>query len=210
MVPQRGEQCPVENNSYKGYSTPKCTCNAISHIQVKTYTFQLKCLHAMDENVTHHVPCPESSSTPSHMHMSSVKPVIYVPSMIIQNKSLLFYKSKSIGQTPIFTCFYQVPCVFVGSEFPGSQSRLCMPSNTFANFIAGCICLTKNTRFFTRWGIYPFLLYPTHVFFISFFFYATVRLILDIVPFYQAHHRTPNTVSISTMHSHPCHAMSCA
>ena len=88
-VPRRGEQCPVENNSYKGYSPPKCTCNAISHIQVKTYTFLLKCLHAMDENVTHPVPCPESSPTPSHMHMPSVKTVIYVPSMTIffQNKT---------------------------------------------------------------------------------------------------------------------------
>ena len=51
-------------------------------------------------------------------------------------------------------------------------------------FITGYICLTKNTGFFTRGGIYPFLLYPTHVFFISFFFYATMRLILDVVPFY--------------------------
>ena len=91
-------------------------------------------------------------------------------------------------------------------------------------FIAGYMCLTKNTGFFTRWGIYPFLLYPTRVFFISFFIYATVRLILDVVPFYQAHHRTPNTVSIYhvlttyhrtpnivlilTMHSHPFNAIS--
>ena len=96
-VPRRGEQCPVENNSYKGYSPPKCTCNAISHIQVKTYTFLLKCLHAMDENVTHPVPCPESSPTPSHMHMPSVKTVIYVPSMTIffQNKNFLCYKQNS-------------------------------------------------------------------------------------------------------------------
>ena len=91
-------------------------------------------------------------------------------------------------------------------------------------FIAGYICLTKNTEFFTRMGIYPSLIYPTHVFFISFLFYGTVRLILDVIPFYTAHHRTPNTmsiyhvlttyhqtpntVSISTIHSHPCHAMS--
>ena len=32
-------------------------------------------------------------------------------------------------------------------------------------FITGCICLTKNTGFFTREGIYPFLLCLTHVFF---------------------------------------------
>ena len=173
---------PSKDNSYKGYSTSKCTCNVISHIQVKTCTFLLKCLHAMDENVTHPVSCPESSPTPSHMHMPSVKTVIYVPSMtIFQNKRFLFYKSKSIGQTPIFTCFYQVSCVFVGSEFPGSHRSLPTLSRTF---IAGYICLTKNTGFFTRGGIYPFFLYPRRVFFISFFLYATMRLILDIVPFY--------------------------
>ena len=54
--------------------------------------------------------------------------------------------------------------------------------------IAGYICLTKNTGFFTQGGIYPYLLYPTHLFFISFFFYATVRLILDVVPFHRAHY----------------------
>ena len=118
MLPRSGEQCLVENNSYKGYSSPKRTCNVISHIQVKTYTFLLKCLHVMDGNVAHPVLCPESSPTSSHMHMPSVKTVIYVPSMTIFSKQkLLFYKSKSIRQTPIFTCFYQVPCVFLGSEF---------------------------------------------------------------------------------------------
>ena len=90
MVPRWVEQCPVENNSYNGYSLPKCTCNAISHIQVKTYTFIPKCLHAMDENVTHPVLCPETSSTLSHMNMLSVKIVIYVPSMTILQKQKLF------------------------------------------------------------------------------------------------------------------------
>ena len=102
---------------------------------VKTYTFQLKCLHAMDENVTYLVLCPESSPTPPHMHMLSVKTVIYVPSMtFFPKQKLLFYKSKSIRKTLIFTYFYQVPCVFVSSKFPGSHRRLCTPSNTFTNF----------------------------------------------------------------------------
>ena len=51
-----------------------------------------------------------------------------------QNKRFLFYKSKSIGQSPISTCFYQVSCVFVGRQFPGSHRRLHTPSDTFANF----------------------------------------------------------------------------
>ena len=128
---------------------------------------------------------------------------------ILQNKSFLFYKSKSIGQTSILICFYQLPCVFVGNEFLGSHRRLHTPFDTFTNFHCWKHMSNQEYRVFhPRGGIYPFLLYPTHVFFISFFFYVTAKLILDVVPFYQAHHRTPNTVSISTMHSHSCHAMS--
>ena len=145
---------PSKDNFYKGYFPPKCTCNAISHIQVKTYTFLLKYLHAKDENVTHLVPCPESSPTPLHKHMPSVKTVIYVPSVtFFQNKSFLFYKSKSIGQSPISTCFYQVPCVFVGRKFLRSHRRLRTPSNTFANFYRWIhmsnqeYCYTQHTCF---------------------------------------------------------------
>ena len=41
--------------------------------------------------------------------------------------------------------------------------------------------------------IFPNLLCPTHIFFI----FKTIRLILDVVPCYRVHHRTPNTVSIN-------------
>ena len=70
---RRGEKCLIEKHSYKDYSPPKCTCNGTPHIQVKTCTFLLKCLHVMDENVTHPIPYPKSSPTPSHMHMPNVK-----------------------------------------------------------------------------------------------------------------------------------------
>ena len=86
----------VDDNNH-GHTPISCDvlvhmkCNyAVSHIQVKTYTFLLKCLNAKDENVTHPVPCPESSPTPSHMHMLSVKTAIYVPSMTIFPKQKLF------------------------------------------------------------------------------------------------------------------------
>ena len=198
MVPRRGEQRPVKNNSYKGCSPPKCTCNVISHIQVKTYTFLLKCLHVMDENVTHHVLCLKSSPTPSHMHMPSVKNrhLCSINDHFSKTKVFCF-----INQNPLDKLRYSL--VFTKSRlflwvvnFQGlivGFTRLSILSRTF---IVGYICLTKNTGFFTRWGIYPFLLYPTHVFFISFLFYATVRLILDVVPFYRAYHRTPNLVLI--------------
>ena len=157
MVPRRDEQCSVENNFYKDYSSPKCTCNVISHIQVKTYTFLLKCLHAMDENVTHPVLCPESSSTPSHMRMRSVKTVIYVPSMTIFPKQK---KSKSIGQIPIFTCFYQVLCVFVGSEFPGSHCRLLKHFDTFTNFHCWIHMSNQEYRVFHPRGYLSLLAIP--------------------------------------------------
>ena len=127
-----------------------------------------------------------------------------------------FSKTKAfcfINQNPLDKLLYSLvftkSCVLLWiANFRGlTLGFACLPTLS-QTFIARYICLTKNTRFFTRGGIYPYLLYPTHVFFMSFFFYETVRLILDVVPFYRVHHRTPNTVSISTMHSHPCHAMS--
>ena len=73
-VPRRGEQSPIVIISYKGYSPPKCSCNhQTPHIQAKICTFLLECLHVMDENMTHPIPCPKSSPTPSHKQMPNVK-----------------------------------------------------------------------------------------------------------------------------------------
>ena len=160
----------------------------------------------MDENETHPIPCPESSTTPPHMYMPSVKtkpPFCSINDHFFQNKSFFFYKSKSIGRFPISTCISQVPCVyaFVGHRFPGLHRRT---PRTFTTFLTPPVIMSNlNTRSFTG-GVSTNLLCPTHIFFI----FKTVRLILVVVPCYRAHHRTPNTVSISTMHSHPCHVMS--
>ena len=35
LFPRRGEQCPVVEFSYMGYSPPKCSCNCTPNIQVK-------------------------------------------------------------------------------------------------------------------------------------------------------------------------------
>ena len=111
--------------------------------------------------MTHPVPCLESSPTPSHMHMPRVKTVINVPSMtIFQNKRFLFYKSKSIGQSSISTCFYQVPCVFVGSVFPGSCHKLRMPSNTFASFHCLIHMSNQECRVFHPSGYLSLLAIP--------------------------------------------------
>ena len=186
MVQRRGEQCLVENNSYKGYSPPECTCNAILHIQVKAYTFLLKFLHAMDENVTHPVPCPESSPTPSHMHMPSVKNhhLCSINDHFSKTQAFCFINQNPLDKLQYSLVFTKSRVfLWVANIWGVTAGFACLPTLS-RTFIVGYIYLTKNTGFFTRWGIYPYLLYPTHIYFISFFFYVTVRLILDVVPFY--------------------------
>ena len=172
MVPRQGEQCLVENSSYKGYSPPKCTCNAISRIQVKTYTFLLKCLHAKDENLTHPIPCPDSSSTPLHMHMSSVKNAIYVPLMTIfsKTKAFCFISQNPLDKLRYSLFFYQVPCVFMGSKFLESHRRLRTPSDTFTNFHCWIHMSNREYLVFHSMGVSIPSCYTQHTYF-SFPFY---------------------------------------
>ena len=171
MVPQRGEQCPVENNSYKDYSPPKCTCNAISHIQVKTYTFLLRCLHTMDENVTHLVPCPKSLPTPSHIYMPSVKNhhLCSINDHFSKTKAFCFINQNPLDKLRYSLIFTKSRVFLWVKNFRGLIAGFALLLTLSRTFIARCICLTKNTEIFTRRGVYPFFLYPTHVFFISFF-----------------------------------------
>ena len=55
-----------------GYSPPKCSCNGKPNIQAK-HMFLLRCLHEMDENVTHPFSLLEPSLTPSRMPKPSVR-----------------------------------------------------------------------------------------------------------------------------------------
>ena len=71
----------------------------------------------------------------------------------------------------VFTKF----CVFLlVANFWGLTAGFRHLPTLSRTFITRYICLTKNIGFFTREGIYPCLLYLTHVFFIFFFFYVTV------------------------------------
>ena len=84
---------------------------------------------------------------------------------IFPKQKLLFYKSKSIGQTPIFTCFYQVSCVSMGSEFPRSHCRLRTPSDTFANFHQWIHMSNQEYRVFHPRGYLSLLSIPNkHIF----------------------------------------------
>ena len=138
--------------------------------------------------MTHPVPCPESSPTPSNMHIPSVKTAICVQSVtFFQNKSFLFYKSKSIGQTPIFTCFYQVLCVFVGSEFPGSHRKLRMSSDTFANFHRWIYISNQEYRVFHPRGYLSLLAIPNTRIFHFLFLLCDREAHFESCPIYRAH-----------------------
>ena len=88
-----------------GYSPPKCTCNGNQTHSSKTCKSLLKCLHDMDENVTHPLPCLEPSLTPLSMPKPSVRKHCF------QNKRFLFSKTyyrvsvKSIGQPSEVNCW---------------------------------------------------------------------------------------------------------
>ena len=151
MVPRQGEQCLVENNSYKDYSPRKCTCNVISHIQVKTYTFLLKCLHAMDENVTHTVPCPKSSLTPSYMHMPSVKNchLCSINDHFSKTKAFCFINQNPLDKLQHSLVYTKSRVFFWVANFRGLTVGFTRLPTLSRTFTIGYICLIKNTRFFT-------------------------------------------------------------
>ena len=72
FFPRRGELCPVEKVSYKGYSPPKCTCNDIIHEIIHTHSYKI-CISLYE--CLCHAPFPESSPTPTHMQLSCMKTV---------------------------------------------------------------------------------------------------------------------------------------
>ena len=176
----------------------------------------------MNENVTHPIPCPESSSTSSHMHMPSAK-----NQTVIMFHQWSFFKTKAfcfIHQNPLDGSRYRLAFpmfrVFMhlwAMDFPVYTAGRHMPFQYFYDLSPPVIMSNRECRVFhpRGRGIYPNLLCPTHIFFI----FKTVRLMLDVVPCYRAYHRTlntvsinhvpttyhrtPNTVSITTMHSHP-------
>ena len=63
----------------------------------KTYMFLLKCLHDMDENVTHPLPCLEPSLTPSCMPKLNVSKISFSKQKIFVLKNLLPRFGKYIG-----------------------------------------------------------------------------------------------------------------
>ena len=116
MFPRQGEQCPVFELSYMGYSLPKCTCNDSTQTHSSKYMILLECLHDMDEDVTHPFPLLVPSLTPSRMPKPNVRKHCF------QNKRFLFSKTyyrvsvKSIEQPPEENLLDNSPKQFMGSS----------------------------------------------------------------------------------------------
>ena len=84
----------------------------------KTYMFLLKCLHEMDENVTHPFPLIEPSLTPSRMPKPSVRKHCFQNKMFLFLKTIYRISVKSIGQPS------EVNCWVILRNSHGSSSKM--------------------------------------------------------------------------------------
>ena len=151
--PRRGEQCPVEEFSYKGYSPPKCTCidmiQSLQHIEKQHMHFYMNA-HMLCQ-------CLEPSLTPPYMHTSCMKILNF------QNKRFLFYTSTpwTVSKKLLYS---KAMCLLWVTNFQGFTVGVVHPPTLSRTFTVGCICLTKNT-FLSHEGVsIPSCYYPTHNF----------------------------------------------
>ena len=141
MFPRQGEQCPVVELSYIGYSPPKCTCNGSTQTHSRKYMILLECLHDMNEKVTHPFPLLEPSLTPSRMPKPSVRKYCF------QNKRFLFSKTyyrvsvKSIGQ------HFEVNCWVILRNNHVSACKIRENSNFLKR---GKMLISVKTQIFSR------------------------------------------------------------
>ena len=98
---QRGEQCPVEKTPTRvtpHLSAHECHEYTIKHISVKCLH---ECPYVMHEMSS--CPYPESSPTPSHMHMPSVKTIIgSTNDPFSKTKSFFFYHKIPLDKPPMY------------------------------------------------------------------------------------------------------------
>ena len=109
----------------------------------------------------------------------------------------------------IFTCFYQVSCVFVGSKFLGSHRRLRMPSDTFLNFQHWIHMSNQEYQVFHSRGYLSLLAIPnTHIFHFLFLLCDRETHFGRCPILLSPQLNTKYSVDSLTMHSHPFNAMS--
>ena len=92
----------------------------------KTYMFLLKCLHDMDENVTHPLPCLEPSLTPSRVPKPNVRKTSFLKQKLFVLESPIPSFSKYIGLPSEANCwiiFQKQSWVSLRDELLNNSSR---------------------------------------------------------------------------------------
>ena len=129
--------------------------------------------------MTHPVPCPKSSSTPSHMHMPSAKTIIGFSPNDLTHWTTLQY---------LFNFIKSRVFLWV-ANFQGLTTIFIRLSTLLRTFIAGYICLTKNKIwvFHHEGGSAPSGFTQTHV---IYYYYCFTLLSLNFgrCPNFQAHY----------------------
>ena len=119
------------------------------------------------------------------------------------------------------TCLFNIFTVFHlgGGGGGGGSTPTCNAQHTYFSFFKTLRLILEVVPSYRAYHRTPNTVSINHV--PTTYHRTTLTLILDVVPSYRAYHRTlntvsinhvpmtyhriPNTVSISTMHSHPCH-----
>ena len=116
-------------------------------------------------------------------------------------------------------------CFFVGSEFPGSHRRLCMPSDTFANFHHWIHMSNQEYLVFHPRGYLSLLAIPnTHIFHFIFLLcncetnfgrcpilqspQSNTKHSVNLPCTHDIPSNTKHSFDLLTMHSHPFNMMS--
>ena len=109
MFPRQGEQCPIVELSYFGYSPPKCTCNDSTQTHSSKYMILLKCLRDMGENATHPFPLLEPSLTPSRMPKPNARKTLFSKQKVFVLENILLSFDKYIGLPSEANCWIIFP-----------------------------------------------------------------------------------------------------
>ena len=105
MFPRQGEQWPVVELSYMGYSPPKCICNDSTQTHSSEYMILLECVHDMDEDVTHPFPLLEPSLTPSLMLKPNVRKIQFSKHKVFALENMIPSFGKYIGLPSEANCW---------------------------------------------------------------------------------------------------------
>ena len=102
---------------------------------------------------------------------------------------------------------YQNPCAFLWVADIWCLTAGSAKIDTFTAFHCWGLCLTIISGFFTRWGIYPFLLIPSTYF----PFHAIMRLYWTLSHLPSPPNQTPKAMSIYQLctHTHEKRCFSC-